>query len=72
MTAQAISQMVKNSIMKTIGKVMLPPVSISIVGIKTPTLQNTNILYELNFNTFQLLDGGNSTQCAMTIKPHHV
>ena len=31
--------------------------SISIEGIKTPTLQNTNNLYELNFDTFQLPEG---------------
>ena len=36
---------------------MLPPMYISIVGIKTPTLQNTNNLYELNFDTFQLPEG---------------
>ena len=36
------------------GKITLPPMSISIVDIKTPTLQNTNNLYELNFDTFQL------------------
>ena len=29
----------------------------SIVGIKTPTLQNTNNLFELNFDTFQLPEG---------------
>ena len=31
--------------------------SFSIVAIKTPTLQNTNSLYELNFDTFQLPEG---------------
>ena len=43
MIAQAISQIINNPILKTKGKVTLPPTSISIVGIKTPTLQNTNI-----------------------------
>ena len=57
MIAQAISQTINNPILKTKGKVTLSPVFISIVAIKTPALQNTNILYELNFNTFQLAEG---------------
>ena len=31
--------------------------SISIVAIKTPTIQNTNNFYELNLDTFQLPEG---------------
>ena len=57
MIAQAISETVNIPILKTKGKVTLPPASISIIGIKTPTIQNTNVLCELNFDTFQLLDG---------------
>ena len=57
MKAQAISQTTNSPILKTKGKIMLPPMSISIVGIKMPTLQNTNNVYELNFETFQLLKG---------------
>ena len=36
MIAQAISQTINNPLLKTKGKVMLPHMSISIVGIKTP------------------------------------
>ena len=54
MVVQAILQGTNIPILKTKGKVNLPPVSISIVGIKTPTLQNH--LYELNLDTFQLPD----------------
>ena len=60
MIAQAISQTINSPILKTKGKVRLLPTSISIVGIKTPILEITNILYELNFymnKTFQLLEG---------------
>ena len=57
MIAQTIPQSINNPILKTKGNVMLPPMSISIVGIKTPTLQNANILYELKVSTFQLADG---------------
>ena len=56
MIAQAISQTITYSILKKV-KVTLPSMSISIVGFKTPTLQNTNILYELNLDTFQLPEG---------------
>ena len=56
MIAQVISQTINNPILKK-GNVTLPPTSISIVGIRPPTLQNTNILYDLNFNIFQLLEG---------------
>ena len=38
MIAQVISQTTNNPILKTKGKVTSPPTSISIVGIKTPTL----------------------------------
>ena len=57
MIAQAISQTTNSPILKTKGKITLPPVSISIVEIKTPRLQNTNNLYELNLDTFQLPEG---------------
>ena len=54
MIVQAISQPINSPILKMKGKIMLPLMSISIVAIKTPTLQNTTNLYELNLNTFQL------------------
>ena len=57
MIAQAISQTINGPILKTKGKLTLSPMSISIVAIKTSTLQNTNNLYKLNFNTFQLPEG---------------
>ena len=57
MIAQAISQTVNSPILKTKGTVTLPLLSISVVGIKTPPLQNTNMLYELNFDMFQLPEG---------------
>ena len=57
MIAQAISQSTNGPILKTKGKVTLPPTSISTVGIKTPTVHNTSNLYELNFDTFQLPKG---------------
>ena len=57
MIVQAISQSTNSPVHKTKGKVNLPPMSISIVGIKTPTLQNSYNLYELNLDTFQLPQG---------------
>ena len=57
MIANAILQTANSPILKTKGKITLPPMSISIVGIKTPTLQNTYNLYELNFDIFQLPEG---------------
>ena len=55
--AQAISQTINSPILKTIGKIMLSPMSISVVALKTTTLQNTNNnFYKLNFNTFQLTE----------------
>ena len=33
---------------------MLLPMSISVIVVKMPPFQNTNEVYELNFNTFQL------------------
>ena len=46
-TIKGETQTINNPILKTKGKITLPPTSISIVSIKTPILQNTNILYEL-------------------------
>ena len=54
MIAQAISQTIINPIIKTKGKITLHPLSISVIAIKTPILHNTNNLYELNFDTFEL------------------
>ena len=57
MIAQAISQTINSPILRKKGKITLPSMSVSIVAIKTPTLHNTNNLYELNFNTFELPEG---------------
>ena len=57
MIAEAISQITDNPILKTKGKFTLPPMSVSVVGVKTPTLCNTNNVYEVNFDTFQLPEG---------------
>ena len=57
MIAQAVSETTNSPILKTKGKVTLPPMSIFIVGIKMPMLWNTSNLYELNFDTFQLPKG---------------
>ena len=54
MITEAISQVTDNSIFKTKGKIILPPMSASIICVKMPLLCNTNNMYELNFSTFQL------------------
>ena len=55
--AEAILQIADSHILKTKGKITLPPVSVLVIGIKMPTLCNTNHVYELNFETFQLSEG---------------
>ena len=57
MIVQAISQTIYSPILKAKGKITITPMPISIVAIKTPILHNTNNLYELNFDTFQLPEG---------------
>ena len=57
MIAQSISQATTNPILKTKGKVTLPPMSVSIVEIKMPIVPNTDNLYELNFDMFHLPEG---------------
>ena len=57
MIVQAISQTTNSPILKTKGKITLTAMSVSIVGIKMPTLQNSNNMYALNFDTFQLPEG---------------
>ena len=52
MIAQSVSQATTNPILKTIGKVTLPPMSVSVVEIKIPMVPNINNLHELNFDTF--------------------
>ena len=57
MITEAILQVTDSPILKTKGKITLPPMSISVIGIKMPTLHNTNNLYDLNLSTFQLPEG---------------
>ena len=57
MLAQAISQSTNSPMLKTKGNIKLFPMSISVVSIKTPTIQNSNDLYKLNLYTFQLPEG---------------
>ena len=52
MIAEAMSQITDSPILKPKGKIILPPMSVSVIGIKTPTLCNTNNVCELNFDTF--------------------
>ena len=52
MITEATSQITDNPIIKTKGKITLPPMSISVLSVKTPPLCNTNDVYKLNFNTF--------------------
>ena len=54
MIALSILQATTNPILKTKGKVALTPMSVSVMEIKMPTVPNTNNLYELNFDMFQL------------------
>ena len=54
MIAEAILQITHSPILETKAKITLPPVSVSVKGIKMPTLQDTNNVYELTFDTFQL------------------
>ena len=53
-TVQLVSQALDYPIIKIKGRVTLPPVSISIIEVKTPKLTNTTDLYEMNADTFQL------------------
>ena len=54
---QSVSQALDYPIIKTKGRVTLPPVSISIIEVKTPKLTNTTNLYKMNADTFQLSEG---------------
>ena len=57
MIAQSISQATTYPILKNRGNVTLPPMSASVAEIKMPIVPNTNNLYELDFDTFQLPEG---------------
>ena len=57
MIAQCVLQATTKPKLKTKGKVTLPTMSVCVVEIKMPMVCNTNNLYELNFDIFQLLEG---------------
>ena len=48
MIAQGISHTTVIPILKIKGKVTLPPMSVSVVGVKMPEVLDINNLYELN------------------------
>ena len=52
--AQSISQPLDYPIVKTKGRITLPPVSVSIIEVRTPKLADTTNLYKMNAATFQL------------------
>ena len=54
---QSVSQPVDYPTIKTKGRVTLPPVSVSIIEVKTPKWTITTNLYEINADTFQLPEG---------------
>ena len=55
--AQSVLQALYYPIIKTKGKVTLPPMPVSIIEVKTPKLSNTINLYKMNADTFQLPQG---------------
>ena len=57
MLAQSCSQVVTNPILKSKGKIKLLPFSMSVLEIRTPEIPDSNNIYELDFNTFQLSEG---------------
>ena len=54
MIAEAITQVTDKPIINTQCKITLPPMSVSVLSVHMPPLCNTNNIYKLNFNTFQL------------------
>ena len=57
MIAQIISHTTVSPILIIKGKVILPPMSVSVVRVKMPEVLDINNLYELNLDTFQLPKG---------------
>ena len=57
MLAQSISQVTVKLALKTKAKIILPPSSVSVLEIRMPEISDTNNLYELDFDTFQLPEG---------------
>ena len=57
MLAQSISQVMVKPVLKTKGKIILPPSSVSVLEIRIPEISDTNNLYELDLDTSQLPEG---------------
>ena len=57
MLAQSCSQIVTNPILKTKGKIKLLSSFVSVTEVGTPEIPDSNNIYELDFNTFQMPDG---------------
>ena len=57
MLEQSCSQITTNPILKTKGKIKLFPSSISVIEIRKLEILDSNNIYELDFNTFQLPEG---------------
>ena len=55
--AQSLLQAWDHLIIKTKSRITLPPVSVSIIEVKTPKLTNTSNLYKMNADIFQLPEG---------------
>ena len=55
--AQSISQPLDYPVVKTKGRITLPPVSVSIIEVKTPKLTSTISLYKMNVVSYQLPEG---------------
>ena len=54
MITEAILQVTNSYILKSKGKITLLLMSVSLISVKILPLCNTNDMYELNLNTFQL------------------
>ena len=55
--AQSTSQVTVMPVVKTKGKIILPPSSISVLEIRVPEISDTNNLYKLGLDTFHLPEG---------------
>ena len=57
MLTQSCSQIVTNPILKTKAEIKLLSPSISVIEVRTPEIPDSNKIYELDFNIFQLPEG---------------
>ena len=63
MLAQSISQVTVKSALKAKRKIILPPSSLSALEIRIPEIPDTNNLYELGLDIFQLPKGMIPLRC---------